>query len=220
MFKVPHIKVFIISIVLMGISTVYAQKKTFVGLNLAPLLVNTYDIRLEHQLSPHFAIQGAIGFRKQQRSAGENPRIVPLKDYIQFENQAISFSFGGRIFNRSALKYPYIALDITGVYYDELIEPRIINGGQNVLSVENFKIGSTVTIGMVSRLFSRVELDMGLQFGYAGPRDELLAYYFPGMGYTTFGFGRYGVEGGHLQPIVTIRYDLIKDKRSRIRQME
>lgn len=204
--------------IFLGIGSVMGQSQTYVGINVSPLLVNTLDARWEHQFNANLAIQGAVGFRSQDRAQGEFPRIAPLKDYVQFRNNAFFFSVGGRIFNRMLPKYPYIALDFTGVYYDELIQPR--SSSVKIQEVSNFKVGTTLTIGMVSQLFPRFYVDFGLQFGYASPRDELLVYYLPGMGYTTFGFGKYGVEGGLVQPVITLKYDLFKDKRQRIREME
>jgi len=195
----------------------WAQRNTYVGINIAPLLVNTLDLRFEHQINPLLSLQLATGMRFQQISPGETPRIAPLEDYLQPENKAIFLSLGARLTGPQTTDYPYISFDITHVHYWEEIVPRIPNGTQGFTSVNDTKLGAMVTIGMISRITARLFLDVGIQFGYAQPRNDLLAYYFPGMGYTTFGFSKYGVEGGHFQPILTLKYNLIKNRRMRLR---
>lgn len=192
------------------------QQRSYIGINVPSLLVSTLDVRTEHSLNERFALQGAFAVRTQGKEPNETPQIAPLKDYIQIKNRAMSLSLGARIFDRQFSEYPYIALDISGVYYNETIIPR---NKSKAIDVSDVKWGGTLTIGMVTELFERVHLDLGLQFGYSKPRNDLLAYYLPGLGYTSFGFGRYGIEGGHFQPVANIKYNLTKDRRRRIRQM-
>ncbi len=195
----------------------WAQRNTYIGINIAPLLVNTLDLRFEHQINHFISLQLATGMRFQQISPGETPRIAPLEDYLQPENKAISLSLGVRLTGPQPSDYPYISFDITHVHYWEEIIPRIPNRNQGFTSVNDTKLGLMITIGMVNRITPRLFLDVGIQFGYAQPRSDLLAYYFPGMGYTTFGFIKYGVEGGHFQPILTLKYNLVKNRRMRLR---
>jgi len=196
--------------------TTWGQKNMYLGINVAPWLVNTLDIRGEYQVTSFLAVEAAGGFRIQGRDIGQTPRIAPLKDYIQPKNRAAFFSMGLRIFSASTGNYPYISWQLSTLRYDEDIVPRNSTGTQPVNVVENIW-ATTLTVGFVSTLSPRWDLDVGIQFGFSPPRDDLLAYYYPGVGYTSFGFGKWGVEGGHFQPVVTLKYNLIKNKRWRIR---
>ena len=193
-----------------------AQEGIYAGIQGVPLLFGTLDVSVEREVSPFLSLRIRGGGRIQGRQPGEVPQLAPLEDYIQRKNRAVFLSLGARVFDRTSYDYPYIALDLSGVYYSEDIYQE--NNGTTVVHAEDFALGASLTIGMLSRLSSRFELDLGLQFGYSPPRDDILAYYYPGMGFTTFGFGRYGVRGGHMQPLVGIRYNFVPDKRSRIRR--
>jgi len=197
----------------------WSQRNIYLGVNLSPLLLNTLDIRFEYQTSNFFAIQLATGLRVQNRELEEVPRLAPLKDYIQPENKAIFLSIGARLTGPRVNNYPYIAVDITHVHYWEEVIPRIQGGKPPIRTVNDTNLGATFTIGIVNRIYDRLELDAGIQFGFAPPRSDLLAYYYPGMGYTTFGFSRYGIEGGHFQPILTLKYNLIKNRRQQLRRI-
>ena len=192
------------------------SEKYVLGINVAPWLVNTLDIRGEYQVTSFLAIEAAGGFRIQGRDIDQTPRIAPLKDYIQPKNQAAFLSLGLRIFSPSSGNYPYISWQMSAIRYDEDIFPRNSTAAQPVNVVENIW-ATTLTIGFVNSLSPRWDLDVGIQFGFSPPRDDLLAYYYPGVGYTSFGFGRWGIEGGHFQPVVTFKYNLVKNKRWRIR---
>ncbi len=193
----------------------WGQRDMYIGINVAPILVNTLDLRFEYPTSSFMALEGGLGFRVQGREIGETPRIAPLKDYIQPRNRAAFFSFGARVFTPQSGNYPYISLNFSMIRYSEDIWPRNATPRQPI-SVEDNIWASTLTIGFVSSLAPRWDLDVGIQFGYSPPREDLLAYYYPGAGYTSFGFGKWGVEGGHFQPVVTFKYNLVKNRRYRI----
>lgn len=188
----------------------------YVGINVAPLLVNTLDLRIEYPVSDFWALEGGLGFRVQSRDIDETPRIAPLKDYIQPKNRAAFLTLGARVFTRSTINYPYIAFNFSMIRYSEEVIPR--NSPASLpINVEDNIWATTLTVGLVSSLAPRWDLDVGIQFGYSPPREDLLAYYYPGAGYTSFGFGKWGVEGGHFQPVVTFKYNLAKNKRWRLR---
>ncbi len=197
-----------------------AQKKSYLGINVTPLVINTVDMRYERQVAKHFALQAGAGFRFQNRDSSVIPPFGFLKNYVELHNYGAFLSAGGRVFDRNSTEYPYIAFDLIGAYFDEKIQSDDGNGGTRVWNASGLKTGGTLTIGFVTELFDRVHLDVALQFGYAPPRDDLNAYYLPGMGYSTYGLGIIGVRGGHLQPIVNLKYNLVKDPRQRIREME
>lgn len=194
----------------------WGQRDIYIGINVAPILVNTLDIRFEYPTTPFLALEGGIGFRAQGREIDETPRIAPLKDYIQPKNRATFLSLGARVFNAQTGNYPYISVNFSMIRYTEEIWPRNTTPTQPI-EVQDNVWATTLTIGLVSSLGPRWDLDLGIQFGYSPPRENLLAYYYPGAGYTSFGFGKWGVEGGHFQPIVTFKYNLVKNRRYRIR---
>ncbi len=196
----------------------FAQRNSYIGINLSPLLVNTLELRFEYQINRRLSFQLATGGRYQSVAINETPRIAPLEDYLQPENKAIFISMGMRFSGPQISDFPYISFDITHVHYWEEIVPRVSGGHPQLSTVNDTKLGVTATIGMVSRITPRIFLDVGIQFGYATPRSDLLAYYFPGMGYTTFGFSKWGVEGGHFQPILTLKYNLVKNRRLQLRK--
>ena len=197
-----------------------AQKKSYLGINVTPLVINTVDARYERQVGKHFALQAGTGFRLQNRDSSVIPPFGFLKSFVELHNYGAFLSGGVRVFDRNSTEYPYVAFDLIGAYFDEKIQSDDGSGGTRVWSASGLKAGGTLTIGFVTELLSRVHLDVALQFGYAPPRDDLNAYYLPGMGYSTYGLGIIGVRGGHLQPIVNLKYNLVKDPRQRIREME
>jgi hypothetical protein len=178
------------------------------------------DIRYERQMAKSFALQAGAGVRLQNRDSSIIPPFGFLKNYVEVHNYGAYLSAGGRIFDRNSTEYPYLALDVIGAYYDERIQSDDGNGGVSIWDADGVKVGGTLTIGFVTEILSRVHMDVALQFGYTPPRKDINAYYLPGFGYSTYGLGIIGVKGGHLQPIVNLKYDLFKDPRQRIREME
>ncbi|RMG22982.1 MAG: hypothetical protein D6730_15450 [Bacteroidetes bacterium] len=200
-----------------------AQKRTYIGVNITPVILNTLDVRAEHQVNRFFSIQMAAGFRAQSRDSVWRPRVRALEDFIHLRDQALFLSVGARLFDRPArfaTEYPYISFELVGVYYNEEVIIRSDFQPPVKLYPKGAKLGASVQIGFVSELMNRVHVDFALQMGYSKPRSDLLSYYLPSMGYTVFGLDIIGVKGGHLQPIITIKYNLVKDKRRRIREKE
>jgi len=171
------------------------------------------------------ALQVGTGFRLQSRS-GEDP-VSPrfLSGYIAEKNKAAYLSIGTRFSNPVEWDYPYIAFEIVGAYFNEIIIPPTPNIGHShpvARSVKDVKIGINANIGFMLRLANKLYLDLGVEMGYSPPRPkhDVLAYYLPGMGASTFGLGRVGVDGGHFQPTLAIKYLIKKDKKIRIREMK
>ena len=200
-----------------------SQGNTYIGLNFSPLIVNALDVRFESQLSPNFSLQLSSGFRYQNRDNGEPPGTGLLQGYSGLRNLGLHLAVGGRFFNRTEWEYPYIAFDVIGAYYKEKIVPlNTTPPAPQSRNVSGLKLGGSLTIGFMIKVAERFYLDLGMQMGYSPPRpkSDVLAYYLPGMGYSTFGFGRVGVDGGHFQPIIGLKYVLSRDKRERIREMD
>ncbi|MEM6346591.1 MAG: hypothetical protein AAF927_22070 [Bacteroidota bacterium] len=199
----------------------WAQERTFVGINLAPLLINTFELRLERQLSPVFNLQVAGGFRYQNVGSENRPRVSLLKDYIDYSNAGLHLSVGGRIFNDSANPYefPYIALNLNANWYRDRVLDRSLPTPA-IVQYDGLKLGGTFTLGFVIYIMERLYVDLGLQIAYSPMRADLLSYYLGGMGYTTFGSNRFSLEGAHFQPVITLKYEIFRDKRARLRDQE
>ncbi|MEM6804940.1 MAG: hypothetical protein AAF696_26315 [Bacteroidota bacterium] len=201
------------------------QDQTLVGLNLSPLLINTVDIQFERHVMPSIALQLGTGFRLQSRS-GEDP-VSPgfLSDYIALRNRGAYLSLGARFSTPDEWDYPYIAFEVVTSYFNENIVPPPPGPGLPSMPprhVKDFKVGVNANIGFMLRVANKLYLDVGIEMGYTSPRPrhDVLAYYLPGMGISTFGLGRVGVEGGYFQPTLAVKYLLKRDKRIRIREMK
>ncbi|MEO0898528.1 MAG: hypothetical protein AAFY71_19095 [Bacteroidota bacterium] len=213
---------FVLLIVLLLPALSFCQLRTHVGVNVPAAMVGTLDIRSEIQMAPRFSLQLATGIRHQNNEDRAEPRIRALSDYINLLNQGLFLSVGGRLYEQdlSDYQYPFIAFDLTGVYYRDRYLSQDAQGNSIKEEATGFRIGGTATIGFVVRITEYINADLGIQFGYSPPRRDLLAYYHPGMGYMTFGLGVLGVKGGHIQPLIALRYNIIRDKRQRIHSME
>ena len=199
------------------------QGNVYLGVNFSPLIINTLDIRGEAQLTPNFSLQLSSGFRYQNQDTGEPPGTGPLAAYSGLKNLGLHLAVGGRLYNAENWDYPYVAFDLIGAYYNErIIPPNAPTPNPQSQDVQGIKLGGSVTMGFMIRLSERFYLDLGLQMGYSRPRPktDVLSYYLTGLGYSTFGFGRIGVDGGHFQPLITLKFILEKDMRERIREME
>lgn len=201
----------------------YGQKSLQLGVNITPLVMNTLEVRGDIGINRNFSIQTAAGFRTQTRNESAVIRVQALQGYIQEQNRAGFISVGGRLFNAEDNPYevPFIGVSLTMAYYsDKILETdRGPNAPPPILS-EGLQIGATANIGFSIRINADLYLDLAMQMGYSPARRDLLQYYFPGAGYSTFGPGVLGVKGGHLQPQITLKYTVIKDKRQRIWEME
>lgn len=203
--------------------TIYGQRSLQLGLNVTPLIMNTVELRGEYDLTSHIALQGGAGFRAHARNESAIIRIQALQSYVQERNQAAFISLGGRIFNAEDNPYevPFIGLSVTlGYYRDEILETDRGPSPPVTQIAEGFQIGLSANIGFDIRISSKLHLDLAMQMGYSPPREELLQYYNSGLGFSTYGPGVLGVKGGHLQPQITLKYTVIKDKRQRIWEME
>lgn len=199
----------------------WTQSDTYVGINLSPIIFRTLELHLERRVTQGLALQFGVGIRAQSRNVGELLRFSALQGYVQPRNRAVAFSGGARFFNGKDLEYPYIAVDIIGGYYAETLEIKDAGTGSlSTREVNGFKWGASFTIGYVAWLSHRMQLDLGLQIGYSPPREEVLAYYLPTLGFTTFGFDFIGVKGGHVQPMITFKYNLVRNRRLLIREKD
>lgn len=197
-------------------SGLFAQEATWLGLQVTPLAIGTLDLQLERQLTPTASLHVGMGVRTQQIDRRE-PRVKLLSDFSNVGNTATYTSLGLRLFNpETGTDFPYVQFGLTGVWYRDQYLTLL---GEQKIS-QGIAWGPSATIGYLIHFDKRWELDLGLQMGYSASRQDLLAYYYPGLGYSTFGPGRYGVKGGHVQPVVTLRYKIIQNKRERIREME
>ncbi|MEL6671946.1 MAG: DUF3575 domain-containing protein [Bacteroidota bacterium] len=206
---------------LLFLSPAYSQGDIHIGLQLSPLLIRTVDLHVEQQLTSFFSWEGGLGFRQQTLQNGEPARFAFIENYIQPRNQSAFLRVGGRFYNQIDWDYPYIAVNLTGSYFSEEINPTQGTTGPT-REVRGWQWGMSTTIGFVIRVSERWHLDLGMQMGYANPRpkDDVLAYYTPGLGYSSFGLGRIGVDGGHFQPVICLKYNVVQDKRKKIRDME
>lgn len=201
----------------------YSQKRTYLGLNVSSFVFQGLDIRAERHINRSTSLHLGLGMRFQSRDVGERLRFAALQGYVQPKNNAVSLLAGIRFFNlpERGQEFPYLELDLIGVYFDETLE--VFDNRGNITGtkdIDGLNLGISATFGYVVWLGSRFRMDIGLQLGFSKPRDEPLAYYYPLMGFTTFGFNQIGIEGGHLQPVINFKYLLIQDKRDRIREME
>ena len=201
----------------------YGQKSLQLGLNVTPLVMNTLEARGELVLSQNVSLQGAAGVRAHKRNESALIQVQALQGYVQERNQAAFVSLGGKLFNSEDNPYevPFIGLALTmGYYRDEILESEPVPGPPVRRVSEGFQLGVSANIGFSIRLNSRLNMDLAMQMGYSPPRKDLLQYYSPGVGYSTYGPGVLGVRGGHLQPQITLKYIVVKDKRQRIWEME
>ncbi|MDX2285660.1 MAG: DUF3575 domain-containing protein [Bacteroidia bacterium] len=201
---------------------VYGQRQAHLSLNLAPLIMGTGELRGEWQLANSLSFEAALGMRWQGTQLSE-PQLGALSQYIQPKNRGGFMSAGFRTFTKAAnpYQYPFFAFNLTGVYYDEeIIVPDYTTGTYQIEAASGVRLGGSATLGFNLWISNRLNMDLALQMGYSKPREDLLAYYYPGMGYSTFGYGIIGVKGGHVQPVIALRYVIREDPRDKLRRME
>ncbi len=188
------------------------QLGTHIGINAAPLAIGTLDIHAEERLSNTISLHLGAGFRTHEADRRE-PRLRILQDFYHLSNTATYLSIGIRLFNpETGIDYPYVQFSMTSAWYSDKF---LSASGQEEWS-RAFTWGNSATIGYVINVDQRWQIDLGLQMGYSPPRRDLLSYYLPGLGYSTFGLGQYGVNGGHVQPVATIKYKIRVSKRERL----
>lgn len=200
----------------------YAQRRTHLGLNLAPLAVGTLDARLESQLTRKVSLGMTIGGRMQGRKAGDSPSLGFLGDYINLKNRAFFLGVGAKFIHQDPLdyEYPFLAVDLTGMYLHDTYQVQDALGNVVEATAKGFRWGASLTMGFVLRVSDDIWVDLAGQIGYSPNRPELIAYYLPNVGYSTFGYSYVGGRSFHVQPIITVRYNIIKDKRQRIRAVK
>ncbi len=195
---------------------VCAQRSTHLGVQVAPMAIGTLDIHVEQRLTNTVSLHLATGFRTQRIDRRE-PRVILLSDFFHQSNSGAFLSLGLRLFNpETGEDFPYVQFGLTGLSYKDRY---IGSGGQTEVS-SGWAWGPSATIGYVIHANTYWEVDLGLQMGYSAPRTDLLAYYYPGLGYSTFGLGRYGVRGGHVQPVITVKYKIRLDERERLYEVD
>ncbi len=197
-----------------------AQSRTYLTCNAPALLIGTLDLELEQQLSRTLSWQLSGGFRSQRLGPDGKPLLSLLTDYVQLRNQGAFLGAGIRLSDPffNDYEYPFICLDLVGSYFNEDIairpSPRQPFETQRVQGV---RFGVVATLGFTLRLSERFYFEPALQLAYSPPRSDLLAYYLPGIGYTLFGYGFLGFPGAHMQPLLSLKYTLIRSQRDRLR---
>ncbi|MEM9983692.1 MAG: hypothetical protein AAF804_01225 [Bacteroidota bacterium] len=211
-----------ILLLLASCSSLIAQIRTDVGINLTPLLVNSLDVQAEWQLAPTFSLVANTGLRYQTLDAEQDPMFGVLASYVQPSNFGTYLGISGRFFNQEVneYQYPFIQFGLVGSYYNETLMVADQSGDMVSVPAQGFQLGVTSTIGFTIRLTERAKLDLALQMGYSKPREDVLIYYLPGLGYSTYGVDFISVKGAHLTPMVTFKYNILQTKRERIRNME
>jgi hypothetical protein len=203
-------------------SGLFAQIQTDIGINLTPLLLNGIDLQAEWQYTSTFSLVANTGLRYQTRPTDQAAPIQALGEYVHPSNFGTYVGIGGRWFNHeiNEYQYPFIQVGLVGAYYQESILFRDEAGLPAQRQAEGFRLGLTTTIGFVVRICKRATLDLAMQMGYTKPREDLLNYYMPGMGYTSYGIDAISIKGAHFQPRVVFKYNIFQSKRQRIRNMK
>jgi hypothetical protein len=201
---------------LLGGGKVWGQKKTSLGINLIPLLVDGVDLQLERELTPNLSLKVGAGFRRQNRKTTDPTEILFLDQFIHPQNRSAFLSAGLRLFEKNPSEYPYLAAQVGGIYYRD----TYLNADQELAISEGMSWGFAFTIGYVFNIGKRFALDLGMQLGYSPPREQPLFYFYPGFGFNTRGLDIIGYEGGIFQPVVVFSYTLVRDRRARIREQE
>ncbi|MEL6135637.1 MAG: DUF3575 domain-containing protein [Bacteroidota bacterium] len=209
----------------MSVPHAFGQMRTHLAMNIPALLMGTLDLQAEMVLAPKLSLHLGSGIRIDGRNPNDPTRGSFLQDYTHIRDRAMSLAVGIRLFDESAsyYQYPYMTFSAVGVYYEDAYQYVNINNELVFNDVRGFKLGGTATIGVVIVMTDHITLDLAAQMGYIRPREDIPAfvpYYFPSMGYSTFGLGVLGVRGGHIQPIISLRYNIVRDKRQRIHDKE
>lgn len=202
--------VFLLPILCLG------QKKTTLGLNVLPLAVNAVEVKMERFLLHNLSVQVGTGFRVQNRNLEDVDKVLLLDRFIHEKNANAFLSTGFRLFDPSLNEYPYMGLQVTGFYFDETYQ----HTDQEFIQNKGLGWGFTFNLGYLFHIGKRLSLDLGMQIGYAPPRNKPEFYYYPGIGYTTLGLDVIGYKGGHIQPLFMVNYTLVRDPRSKMLEQE
>ncbi|MEO1805480.1 MAG: DUF3575 domain-containing protein [Bacteroidota bacterium] len=210
-----------------SLSPTFGQVRTHLGMNIPALLMGTLDLQAEMALASKLSLHLGSAIRVDGQNSVDPTAGSFLRDYTHIRDRSMSLSVGIRLFDESAsyYQYPYMTFSAVGVYYEDLVQYVDPQDNTSLIigDFQGVKLGGTATIGVVVIITDHITLDLAAQMGYIRPRTDIpsfVPYYFPGMGYSTFGLGVLGVEGGHIQPIISLRYNIVRDKRQRIHDKE
>jgi hypothetical protein len=203
-------------------SILSAQVRTDIGINLTPLLLNNLDLQAEWQFTESFSLVANTGLRYQTLNPEAEAPIRVLGEYVHPSNFGTYFAVGGRWFNHEVneYQYPFIQVGLVGSYYEEDIFTRAADGNLTQRNASGVRLGLSTTIGFVIRITQRAHLDLAMQMAFTKAREDLLNYYMPGMGYTTYGLDAISIKGAHFQPRVVFKYNIRQTKRQRIHNMK
>jgi hypothetical protein len=199
-----------------------AQVRTDIGINLTPLLLNNLDLQAEWQFTESFSLVANTGLRYQTLGPDAQPPIRALSEYVHPSNFGTYFAASARWFNHEVNEYhyPFIQVGAIGSYYEETLASLNSDGQVVRRSVSGFRFGLSTTIGFVVRITERAHLDLAMQMAFTKARQDLLNYYMPGMGFTTYGIDAISVRGAHFQPRIVFKYNIRQTKRQRIHNMK
>lgn len=194
----------------------WGQQRARLGLQVTPLALGTVDLHWEQEILRTLSWQAGMGVRYQELGV-RDPRVGPLSNFVDRQNVGGYLAAGLRLFDpETGIDYPYLQFTLVASWYNEQFMPP----GGSLTRSRGWLLGGTATFGYQVKLADRWHLDLGLQMGYAPPREDQLSYYATGMGYSTFGLGRYGVRGGHVQPVILLKYLIRMNARDRLYDTE
>ncbi|RMG62499.1 MAG: hypothetical protein D6722_18415 [Bacteroidetes bacterium] len=209
---------------LIASSLLPAQSRTYLGVNVSPLILNTLEVRADVEVSPGFALQSSLGVRFQRRPDEQPAFLDALTPFSNRHNYGAFLAVGGRFINPADNRYdfPFVAIDLIGFYADDeyLLADQGSGSPPEAVRDQRLSLGAMVTMGFVVYVTKRWRADLGLQMGYTPPPPDRVEYFYPGLGFSTYGRGIIGLRGGHIQPLISLKYNLIQDKRQRIHSMD
>ena len=200
----------------------FAQVRTDLGVNVTPLLLNSLDLQAEWQLTSTFSLVANTGIRHQTLGDDQQAPIRVLSTYVHPRNTGGYLAVSGRFFNKEVNEYqfPFVQFGFVGAYSTETLLKLNDVGDYEKVPARHFQFGITTTIGVTLKMSERAHADLALQMGFTQAREDINLYYTPGLGYTTYGIDAISIRGAHLQPMIVFKYNILQDKRQRIRSME
>lgn len=201
---------------------VFCQYSRYVGINFTPTVLKTYEFRYEQRIRPGISLEGGIATRIQNRELGKDLLVGAFEPYVAKHNFGIGAAAGVRLYNWDEYEYPYWNVMLTTAYFNEgIVIEDTLGAPISVDKQQGMRLGLTSTLGMVLNLPGQFKLDVGIQAGYTPPRKAPpLNYYLPAFGYNTYGGALLAIPGLHLQPVLTLKYDLVRDKHDEIKKQE
>jgi len=206
--------------------TSFAQYSTYVGLNFTPLIIKTYEAHLEKRVTKSASLEVGTGFRLQNRELNGELILPAMKSYVAKRNFGAFVTVGGRIYNWDKYEYPYFGLHLIASYYNEdIVFARADSAGvvYDIRPSKGVSFGVSGVLGMVLNLPGRFKLDIAGQMTYHKVRDRAKDappnYYLAGMGYNTYATS-FEIPSLLFQPVVTLKYDIVKNRRDELRKQE